>query len=118
VTTFALALRAAGRKPKTIRTYTEAAVWIAQRADPRRVGSWAGVTRKDIRQHMAYLTATYSPAYASNQYRALQAWFHWLADEEEIPNPMAGMTPPAVPQKLVPVLGDGRGRPTWRCRLS
>ena len=103
IRTFALSLRAAGKKPKTIRTYTEAAVWLAQR---RPASSWSQITRKDIREHMAWLVENYSPAYASNQYRALQAWFRLLADEDEIPNPMAGMTPPSVPQKLVPVLGD------------
>jgi len=105
VVTFALSLRAEGKKPKTIRTYTEAAIWLAQRTEPE-PQSWAQVTRKHVRQHMAWLAENKSPAYASNQYRALQAWFRWLADEEEIPNPMAGMTPPAVPQKLIPVLAD------------
>jgi site-specific recombinase XerC len=104
IRTLALSLRAAGKKPKTIRTYTEAAVWLAQRTEAK---SWSQVTRKHVRQHMAYLTENYSPAYASNQYRALQAWFRWLAEEDEIPNPMAGMSPPSVPQKLVPVLAGG-----------
>ena len=45
----------------------------------------------------------YSAAYASNQFRALQRFFKWLADEEEIPDPMAGLKPPRVPDKPVPV---------------
>jgi site-specific recombinase XerD len=106
--TFALALRAEGKSPKTVRTYTEAACWLAQRLrgeSPR--SSWSDITKDDIRRHMAWLTGNYSPAYASNQYRALQAWFRWLAEEEDIPNPMTGLKPPRVPQKLVPVLGSG-----------
>ncbi len=102
--TFALSMRADGKKQKTIRTYSEAAIWLAQRHPAE---SWAGITKPQIREHMAWLLENYSPAYASNQYRALQAFFRWLADEEEIANPMAGMKPPAVPQKLVPVLGSG-----------
>ena len=59
IRTFALSLRAAGKKPKTIRTYTEAAVWLAQR---RPASSWSQITRKDIREHMAWLVENYSPA--------------------------------------------------------
>jgi integrase/recombinase XerD len=33
----------------------------------------------------------------------LQQFFKWLAAEEEIPDPMAGLHPPDVPAKLVPV---------------
>ena len=107
VTTFALSLRAEGKKPKTIRTYTEAAVWLAQRLERTHVSSWSQVTRQDIRQHVAWLCEHYSAAYASNQYRALQAWFRWVSEEDGFPNPMAGLKPPVVPQKLVPVLADG-----------
>ena len=40
---------------------------------------------------------------ASNQYRALQHFFKWLAAEDGLPDPMAGLQPPRVPDKLVPV---------------
>jgi integrase/recombinase XerD len=49
----------------------------------------------------------YSASYASNQFRALQQFFKWLADEEEIPDPMAGLKPPHVPDKAVPVFAEG-----------
>jgi site-specific recombinase XerD len=52
---------------------------------------------------MAGLLGRYSGAYASNQYRALQQFFKWLAAEEELPDPMAGLHPPKVTSKLVPV---------------
>ncbi len=42
-------------------------------------------------------------AYASNQYRALQQFFKWLAAEDELPDPMQGLQPPPVTDKLVPV---------------
>jgi integrase/recombinase XerD len=41
---------------------------------------------------MVWLLEWYSPAYASNQFRALQQVFKWLAHEEETPNPMAAET--------------------------
>ncbi|MGH3258347.1 MAG: hypothetical protein ACRDOU_23640 [Streptosporangiaceae bacterium] len=36
-----------------------------------------------------WLLARYSDAYASNQYRALQQFFRWLAEEEQLPDRMA-----------------------------
>jgi integrase len=61
------------------------------------------VSRQDVQQWIAWLLGRYSAAYASNQYRALQQFFKWLAVEEEIPDPMAAMRPPHVPDKPVPV---------------
>jgi integrase len=52
---------------------------------------------------MAQLLGRYSTAYASNQYRALQQFFKWLAAEDQLPDPMAGLQPPRVTAKLVPV---------------
>jgi site-specific recombinase XerD len=45
----------------------------------------------------------YSDSYASNQYRALQQFFKWLAAEDELPDPRAGLQPPHVADKPVPV---------------
>jgi site-specific recombinase XerD len=105
ILTFALTLRSEHKKPKTVRTYTEAAVWLAQRCKRT---AWTEVTRNDVREHMAWLGEHYSPAYASNQHRALQQFFRFLADEGDIPaSPMTGMKPPPVPEKLVPVLAKG-----------
>ena len=42
-------------------------------------------------------------AYASNQYRALQQFFKWLAAQDELPDPMERLQPPRVTDKLVPV---------------
>jgi len=52
---------------------------------------------------MAWLLDRYSTAYASNQYRALQQFFKWLAAEDQLADPMAGLAPPRVTDKLVPV---------------
>ena len=41
--------------------------------------------------------------YASNQFRALQQFFKWLAAEEDLPSPVAGLRPPRVADKPVPV---------------
>src|ERR1700745_1370059 len=64
---------------------------------------------------MTWLLGRYSAAYASNQYRALQQFFKWLAAEDQLPDPMAGLAPPRVPAKLVPVFAP-RSWPSWSGR--
>jgi hypothetical protein len=38
----------------------------------------------------------YSSSCASSQYRALQQFFKWWAEEEELPDPMTRLQPPKV----------------------
>jgi site-specific recombinase XerD len=105
ISSFALRLAAEGKAAKTIRTYTEAVRWFAATSLPGHASrvSWEQVSSQDIQQWMTWLLDRYSSAYASNQYRALQQFFKWLAAEDELPDPMAGLQPPRVPDKLVPV---------------
>jgi integrase len=102
---FGLYLAAAGKSARTIRAYTEAVQWFAAVHLLGQAGrdGWEQVDGHDIQQWVAWLLDRYSDAYASNQYRALQQFFRWLAAEEEIPDPMAGLRPPKVTGKLVPV---------------
>jgi hypothetical protein len=74
---FRLHLAAEGKAAKTIITYTEAVQWFAAAhllagACPAR---WEQVRKKDVQQWIALLLGRYSPAYASNQFRALQQFF-------------------------------------------
>jgi integrase/recombinase XerC len=65
------------------------------------------VTWAVLEDWVAELVATHSPATAaaSNRYRAVQHWFKWLVEEEEIDtDPMGRMRPPQVPEQPVPVL--------------
>jgi hypothetical protein len=39
---------------------------------------------------LVWLLGRYSDAYASNQYRALQKFFRWLAGEEQLPDRWPG----------------------------
>jgi site-specific recombinase XerD len=105
ISSFALRLAAEGKAAKTIRTYTEAVQWFAAATLSGQAGraGWEQVNGHDIQRWMAWLLDRYSAAYASNQYRALQQFFKWLAAEDELPDPMAGLAPPRVPAKLVPV---------------
>ena len=103
ISSFALRLAAEGKAAKTIRTYTEAVQWFAAAGLQASHADWDQVTSRDIQQWMAWLLDRYSSAYASNQYRALQQFFKWLAAEDELPDPMQGLQPPHVAGQLVPV---------------
>ena len=102
---FRLYLAARGRAVKTVRTYTEAVQWFAAaHLFPRTACTrWDQVQGHDVQRWMVWLLGLYSNTYVSNQYRALQQFFKWLAEEEQLPDPMARLHPPAVTEKLVPV---------------
>jgi site-specific recombinase XerD len=68
---------------------------------------WDQVSGHDVQRWMVHLLSQYSDAYASNQFRALQQYFRWLADEEDLPDPMARLRAPRVTEKLVPVFSSG-----------
>jgi site-specific recombinase XerD len=78
--------------------------------------AWAQADRHDIQTWMTWLLNRYSAAYPSNHYRALQWFFRWLCAEDDLPDPMTGLRPPAVPSKLVPVFIDQElSRLEWAC---
>jgi len=110
VSSFELHLRAEHKSDKTISTYLDAARWFAAaHLLPAGVTDWADVRAKHVQQWMVWLLASYADSYASNQFRALQQFFRWHATEdpdEPRPNPMAGLRPPKVGDKLVPVITD------------
>src|SRR5258708_6284653 len=105
VSSFRLHLAAEGKAAKTVRTYTEAVQWFAAAHLLRETdrAHWEEVGEQDVQQWIVWLLERYSHAYASNQFRALQQFFKWPAAEEEIPDPMAGLKPPYVPERPVPV---------------
>ena len=109
ISSFRLHLAAEGKAAKTTRTYVEAVAWFAAAhllGEAGRTG-WEQVGKHDVQQWMAWLLGRYSAAYASNQFRALQQFFKWLAAEEQIGDPMAGLRPPHAPDRPVPVFADG-----------
>ena len=105
ISSFRLHLAAGNKSAKTIRTYTEAVQWFAAAylLGQASRASWEQVDGRDIQQWICWLLDRYSSAYASNQYRALQQFFKWLAAEDELPDPTQGLQPPPVPQQLIPV---------------
>ena len=106
---FRLHLAAEGKAAKTVRIYTEAVQWFAAaHLIPRTSRTrWEEVDRQDVQRWMVWLLGRYSDAYVSNQYRALQQFFKWWAEEEQLPDPMIRLRPPKVTEKLVPVFTSG-----------
>ena len=106
ISSFRLHLAAENKSAKTVRMYTEAVQWFAAAHLLRETSrsGWDQVSGQDIQAWMVWLLGQYSGSYASNQYRALQQFFQWLAAEEEIPNPMAGLKPPKRPRQARPGL--------------
>src|SRR3984957_13892618 len=106
-----LHLRAEKKSAKTIRTYLEAAQWFAaEYLIPAGFTDWDGVRAKQVQEWTIVLLGRYSDSYANNQFRALQQFFKWHATEdpdEPRRNPMAGLKPPKIGSKLVPVITDG-----------
>ena len=105
VDSFRLHLAAENKAARTLTSYTEAARWFAagyllRETDKTR---WEQISRQDVQRWIVDLLGRYSAAYACIQFRALQQFFRWLAAEDGIPDPMAGLRQPAVPVKPVPV---------------
>ena len=106
---FRLHLAAEGKAAKTVRICTGAVQWFAAahlipHASRTR---WEEVDRQDVQRWMVWLLGRYSDAYVSNQYRALQQFFKWWAEEEQLPDPMIRERPPKVTGEPVPVFTSG-----------
>jgi site-specific recombinase XerD len=113
---FARALRAANRAPKTERTYVQAVEqldqFLAERGMPRTL---AALRREHVEAFVEHLIATRSPGTAANRYRSLQQYFKWAVDEGEIKeSPMAKMRPPKLPEYEPAVLRDDELRALLR----
>jgi site-specific recombinase XerD len=104
VASFRLHLAAENKAAGTIRIYTEAPLWFAAAHLLRETGKtrWDQVDTQDVQRWIAWLPGSYSETYARQQYRSLRQFFRWLAAEDEIPDPMAGLRAPAVRDKPVP----------------
>jgi site-specific recombinase XerD len=111
ITSFRRRLRAENKSDNTVRIYTDAAErfanWLIEwpgddDTDPAE--SWEEVDKKHVQAWMISLLEERAAGYANNQYRSVQQFFKWWAEEEDAPNPMLGMKPPTVPEQPVDVL--------------
>lgn len=106
---FQLHLRAENKSAKTIETYSDAldqlTAFVERAGMPRGIGA---LRREHVEAFLVSLQESgRSPATVNNRYRSLQAFFRWLAEEDELrESPMARMRPPKVPERPVPVLRE------------
>jgi site-specific recombinase XerC len=99
-------LRAVNRSPKTLETYglatTQLDAFLAAQGMPR---DPEAISREHVESFIADLLSRWSPATASNRYRALQSFFKYLVDVDVLKHsPMERMKPPHVPEAPPPVL--------------
>jgi site-specific recombinase XerD len=102
---FELHLRAENRADNTIAGYLEsirqAEAFLASRGKILQTAN-----RADLETFMADLLSRRSASTAATRYKGLRVLYAWLEEEEQIPNPMARMRPPIVPEQPVPIVPD------------
>jgi site-specific recombinase XerD len=102
---FERSLRARRRAAKTIIAYTDAArrfdAWLAAHELPREVDA---IERAHVEGFIIDQIDNHSPSTWAGRYRYLQQFWRWVVEEGERDNsPMAGMSPPTIPERPVPV---------------
>jgi site-specific recombinase XerD len=102
---FALHLDAT-RKPKTARIYLDALDNLIAHLSGKGMPTAArAVRREHIESYLAVRRDRVAPSTLSLEYRALQQFFRWAVDEDEIDrSPMEKMRPPRIPDSPVPIV--------------
>lgn len=108
VASFRRSLAAENKSAHTIEGYTQALVQLDRylaregvKVEP------LDLTRAHLEGFLAELVATRKASTVGTRYRALQTFFRWLADEEEVKGtPLDRIAPPIVPEAPVPVVTD------------
>jgi site-specific recombinase XerD len=101
-------LRAKNLAPSTVSSYLTCgrnlSAWLEEQGKPTTVED---ISDKHLKGFLVDLLDRLSAATAAKHFRSLQQFFKWLEADGEIPkDPMANMSPPAVPEQPVPVLTD------------
>jgi site-specific recombinase XerD len=102
---FALHLDAT-RSPKTARIYLDALDNLIRHVDGHGMPTTArAIRREHIESYLAARRARVAPSTLSLEYRALQAFFRWLVEEDEVDrSPTEKMQAPKVPEGPVPIV--------------
>lgn len=129
LSSFRLSLRAARKAKKTIDLYDDGASRLARWILREKLAAdWHGISRRHIEAFYAWFQDNaqacwcgkskshpefecpkgrpIAAGYANQQYRSVQAFFKWFAREEDVPNPMQGLSPPKLDEKVVPVIAE------------
>jgi len=99
IESFDLVMQVNGRSARTREMYTDIARWFAGWLTDHGVGSWEQVGKTQLRQFFLHTDELgYAKAYRNNIGRCLQAFFKFLAEEEQLPDPFDDMKPPPPPK--------------------
>jgi site-specific recombinase XerD len=113
---FTRSLRARNRSPKTISSYLEAARLLSEHAEDRDL---LALSRSDIEEFLADQLERHRPTTAAVRFRSLQQFYRWALTEDLIETtPMAGLSPPSIPEQPVAVLDDTELTRLLRCMNS
>jgi len=108
-------LRAGGKSPRTIETYLEAVRGFAAHLAATSGRSSTRPAVRTSRPGSGCFSAAGIRPRPTTATGGLHAFYRWLEDEDDdLPNPMAKMKPPAVPDQPVPVLTE----PQLRARFG
>src|SRR5262245_24635411 len=107
-------LRAENRSPKTVVSYLDAARKLDAHVDG---GDLIGLDHHELEDFFAEALVIHAPSSVAVYYRSLQQLYRWLVAEGLVEvSPFVRMSPPTVPEGLVPILrpdqtfGDRRRR--------
>lgn len=96
---FALTWRSQGRAATTLRNYVYGLErihhWLTARGS-----TLTEATRRDLEAYLAERLTQVSETTTHTDFKAMRAFYGWLADEDGVANPTARMRGPAVPEKV------------------
>lgn len=100
IDSFELDLTVRGRSARTKEMYLDALRWFAGwLTRDTKVTRWDRVGRDELRAFFAHMAELeYQQSYRNNIGRCLQAFFKWLSEEEQLPNPYDRFKPPSPPK--------------------
>lgn len=107
-TSWARSLRARNRSDRTVTSYLESGrQFVAFLESEGRSTDPADATRADVEDFVVRLLDTRSANTARIRFASLQQFFKWATAEGEVDSdPMAGMGPPSLPSRPVPVFTE------------
>jgi site-specific recombinase XerD len=98
-------LRAQNRSDRTVGNYLESArrVEVFLEGRGKRLEE---ATQADLEDFLGDILRRRSANTAATRYKVMRVLYRWLEEEEELPNPMARMKPPIIPEQPTPIVPD------------
>jgi integrase/recombinase XerC len=98
-------LRAQNRSERTVDNYLENArrVEVFLEGRGKRLEE---ATQADLEDFLGDILRRRSANTAATRYKVMRVLYRWLEEEEELPNPMARMKPPIIPERPIPIVPD------------